>query len=82
MWVCDNGALRNTMGQYLEFESNLNFCPRSHPHSIFHGETCCAKHFQYNDTVVQKEKCEPEQNITCPNIPCANYGGKNFAKIQ
>ena len=77
MWVCDNGAMRNTRGQYLEFETNLNFCPGSHPHSQHKGTSCCKELVKYNETVWLTHKCEPEQNITCPNIPCVNYGGKN-----
>ena len=81
MWTCDNGALRNQLGQYVEFGGPPHFCPETHKYSQNHGTMCCSelKRNDTDETIVYRHLCENEDSIIeCPypNSKCKSYGGK------
>ena len=81
MWTCDNGALRNQLGQYVEFGGPPHFCPETHIYSQNHGTMCCSelKRNETDETIVYRHICENDDSIIeCPypNSKCKSYGGK------
>ena len=79
MWTCDNGAMRNGNGQYLEFGGTPAFCTETHRYSQQGGEKCCGELEPYNKTHVLHNECKNDRSlIDCPSNNCMTYRSMFF----